>query len=203
MKTNKIKICPKCNKEFTIKHSKQIFCSYKCSNSYRATGEYIKCLVCSNETWKELNRIRKFCSFKCYNIYRKGKMRGPIERKWLSAVCLICKETFRKYSISPKIYCSVSCSNSSRRGTLPEITKHDKFIEEYLIKLEKENPNIRTITTGLRKNPIPDGIIIDFESRTITGFEAQTEYIDAKKKGYLSPRGIDNTIFILVNGELL
>jgi len=66
------KICPNCNKEFSARRNKQIFCSKPCSKAKTKNGETKKCVICGNEFYVKGTQLRRgkseCCSKKCRGI---------------------------------------------------------------------------------------------------------------------------------------
>lgn len=114
-----LKVCPKCKESFSTSIGKRVFCSVKCSVSFRSADEaYLtklrkpkqnlerKDYACNHCGASFTSTVeRKYCSSKCGNQDRllgKGYL-VPIE-------CKECKKMFKPIRSSLK-YCSVVCAS--------------------------------------------------------------------------------------------
>lgn len=77
--SNRIKKCPYCEKDFTIKRSNQKYCSHDCFGKYidgRGIKNHIKngkeCIKCKKDL---TDRQKKFCSTKCSISYQNKRCR--------------------------------------------------------------------------------------------------------------------------------
>lgn len=108
--------CLMCDKEFTKKVDKQVFCCSKCSyyfyrnNTNRPTKTIqhtISCLACKKEIVTD-NTIRKYCNKKCKNDY-KNRLRDEEKFKKKELIkCKICDNLFLDRTGKRK-FCSERC----------------------------------------------------------------------------------------------
>jgi len=204
-----LKTCPTCKTEFSGAPT-QTYCSKKCMykspirskkiSKKVSKGVWIKCLNCGKLTWKFPKDVnKKFCSHECHSKYPHPKRKNL--NNYHTIICQGCGKEIFELKSSIRKFCSRECCDKHKTKDIEILevpdkvlkTVHDKYIDNYLLKLEQENPNIKTVTLN---SPIPDGIIIDFENKTIKGFEAESDNIKYKMHGYYNqPRGIQTTIF--------